>query len=137
MKKLVGIICREKVFSQISRECFELLAQCHCSATQSFTLSMSSTCLFTYCGLLVGCLIMALHFSFRKKKLKGKYALRESTSISQLDKDKSVAYMSSEESLSERAVSEWHKGNSSGSDEDPPNREKSLCKVTFLAEHGG
>ena len=37
------------------RECFQLLALCHCSATQSFTLSMSSTCLFTNCGLLVGC----------------------------------------------------------------------------------
>ena len=36
------------------RECFQLLALCHCSATQSFTLSMSSTCLFTNCGLLVG-----------------------------------------------------------------------------------
>jgi len=30
----------------------------------------------------------------------------------------SAAYMSSEESLSETAVSEWHEGNSSGSDED-------------------
>ena len=38
----------------------------------------------------------------------------------------SVAYMSSEESLSETAVSEWHEGNSSGSDEDLPNREN-LC----------
>ena len=35
----------------------------------------------------------------------------------------SVAYISSEESLSETAVSEWHEGNSSGSDEDLPNRE--------------
>ena len=34
--------------------------------------------------------------------------------------------MSSEESLSETAVSEWHEGNSSGSDEDLPNREN-LC----------
>ena len=38
----------------------------------------------------------------------------------------SIAYMSSEESLSETAVSEWHEGNSSGSDEDLPNR-KNLC----------
>ena len=38
----------------------------------------------------------------------------------------SVAYMSSEESLSETAVSEWHEGNCSGSDEDLPNREN-LC----------
>ena len=38
----------------------------------------------------------------------------------------SVAYMSSEESLSETAVSEWNEGNSSGSDEDLPNREN-LC----------
>ena len=38
----------------------------------------------------------------------------------------SVAYMSSEESLSETAVSEWHEGNSSGSDEDLPNREN-IC----------
>ena len=37
-----------------------------------------------------------------------------------------VAYMSSEEYLSETAVSEWHEGNSSGSDEDLPNREN-LC----------
>ena len=35
----------------------------------------------------------------------------------------SVAYMSSEESLSETVVSEWHEGNSSGSDKDLPNRE--------------
>ena len=35
------------------RECFQLLALCHYSATQSFTLSMSSTCLFTNCGFLV------------------------------------------------------------------------------------
>ena len=38
----------------------------------------------------------------------------------------SMAYMSSEESLSETVVSEWHEGNSSGSDEDLPNREN-LC----------
>ena len=66
-----------------------------------------------------------------EKKLKGQYALWESTTISWSDKDKylacmSVAYMSSEESLSETAVSEWHEGNSSGSDEDLPNR-GNLC----------
>ena len=43
----------------------------------------------------------------------------------------SVAYMSSEEqSLSETAVSEWHEGNFSGSDEDLPNREN-LCVRPF------
>ena len=40
------------------------------------------------------------------------------------------AYMSSEESMSETAVSEWHEGNSSGSDEDLPNREN-LCVRPF------
>ena len=38
----------------------------------------------------------------------------------------SVAYMSSEESLSETVVSESHEVNSSGSDEDLPNREISV-----------
>ena len=80
----------------------------------------------------MGYLLAAKSRLFEKKnKLEGQYALRESTSISQSDKDKylacmSVAYMSSEESLSETAVSEWHEGNSSGSDEDLPNREN-LC----------
>ena len=68
---------------------------------------------------------------FQKNKIKGQYALRDSTSISQSDKDKylacvSVAYMSSEESLSEPAVSERHEGNSSGAAEDLPNKEN-LC----------
>ncbi|CAH3190999.1 unnamed protein product, partial [Porites evermanni] len=66
--------------------------------------------------------------------------LRESTSISQSDKDKylacmSIPYMSSEESLSE-PESERHDGNSSGSDEDLPNR-KRLCETTSLAKHRG
>ena len=75
----------------------------------------------------MGYLLAAKSRLFQKKKLKGQYALRESTSISQSDKDKylacvSVAYMSSEESLSETAVSERHEGSA----EDPPNREN-LC----------
>ena len=43
----------------------------------------------------------------------------------------SVAFMSSEESLSETAVSEWREGNSSGSDEDLPNRENLCVRPLF------
>ncbi|XP_068756053.1 uncharacterized protein [Montipora capricornis] len=64
------------------------------------------------------------------KKTKQAKALRESTSIDQTDKEKyaelmAVAYMSSEESLSE-PESEGHGGEISGSDDDIPNK-KRLC----------
>ena len=47
----------------------------------------------------------------------------------------SIPSMSSEESLSE-PESGRHDGNSSGSDEDLPNR-KTLCETTSLAKHRG
>ena len=58
-------------------------------------------------------------FTFLQKKTKRAKALRESTSIDQTDKEKyaelmAVAYMSSEESLSE-PESEGHGGEISGS----------------------
>ena len=59
-KKLVGIICREKIFSQISSNCSLITRVFSAFNVASFTHSMRSTCLFTNCGLLVGCYIMAL-----------------------------------------------------------------------------
>ncbi|CAH3104718.1 unnamed protein product [Porites lobata] len=72
------------------------------------------------------------------KKNKRAKALRDSTSISQSDKDKycscmSVESMSSEESLSE-PESGRHDRNSSGLDEDVPNR-KRLCVRPLLWRH--
>ena len=114
MKKSVGIKCREKFFSQIS-------------SNSSF--DQDSVCLPT-----VGYLLAAKSWLFiflSEKKIKAPI-YSEAVNLHQLVRQGQVpciyvlrghiyvAYMS------ETAVSEWDGGNSSGSDEDLPNREN-LC----------
>ena len=102
MKKLVGIKCREKFLSQISSNCSfdqeSVFSFQHCVIVlqptgQSFTrMSSVRSCLPT-----VGYLLAVKSWLFiflSEKKLKGQYALRESPSISQSDKDKYPVCMS-------------------------------------------
>ena len=108
-----------------------LLALHHCSATQSCLCSVG---VVDVCLLTLGYLLSCSSFFFQNKNKRSK-ALRESTSISQSDKDKYLAcmhipYTSVEESLSEPELGR-HDGNSSGSDEDLPNR-KRLCVRPLL-----